>query len=571
MPNGNTIPPEVLRERILSDDYLDLIVQYYNSPEQFLRLYDLLSPEIISYKYAILHIPITGQTPFVNLSEYNYSYIPKLFTPLDTTSLEASGILRTQNQPILNLTGQGILLGFIDTGIEYTHSAFRNSDGTSKILSIWDQTIQDGLPPINFTYGTEYTKEQIDEALRSDQPLEIVPSTDTDGHGTFIAGVAGGSAVPNEDFIGVAPGSTLAIVKLKEAKQNLKDFFMIIGDAPAYQETDIMQGVRYLLQVARANALPLVICIALGTNQGGHSGFTPLSEILEDAISTPNINCVVAAGNEAGMSHHFYGNISGEGDFEDVEIMSGTDASFSLELWGQAPELYSVAITSPIGEIVPQIPARLEESQVITFILEKTVIYIDYEVIERRSGSQIILMRFKDPTPGVWRIRVFCNNHISGVYNLWLPITGFIPKDTVFLRPNPDITLTIPATAEGVLTTSTYSAYDGSIFINSSRGYTRTGYISPDIAAPGVDLYGPRLNNGFTHRTGSSGAAAITTGAIALILNWGLVANRNRLYSSREIRNLIIRGADRSPELLYPNREWGYGKLNVYHIFETLM
>jgi subtilisin family serine protease len=571
MANGNEIFSSELHERVLSNEFLDLIVQYYTPPEQFLSLYESSAPEIINHKYALIHLPITDSTSIINLSQYDYSSIPKLFTLLDTTSLEASGILRTQNQPILNLDGRGIILGFIDTGIEYTHDAFKNSDGTSKILSIWDQTIQDGPPPANFSFGTEYTKEQIDEALNSDTPLEVVPSTDTNGHGTFMAGVAGGSPNSTEDFLGAAPGASIVMVKLKEAKQYLRDFFMISGPAPAYQETDIIWGVQYLLQVSREREMPLVICIGLGTNQGDHSSFTPLCEVLEDAISTINVNAVVAAGNEAGKAHHYYGKLSGEGEFEDVEIMAGTDASFALELWGQAPELYSIAITSPIGEIVPQIPARLEESQVITFILEKTIIYIDYEVIETRSGSQVILMRFQDPTPGVWRIRVFVNNHINGTYNMWLPITGFIPKDTVFLRPNPDTTITIPATAESVLTSSTYNAFDKSIYIHSSRGYTRTGYISPDIAAPGVNLFGPGLNNTYVQRTGSSGASAITTGAVALIINWGLVNNQNRLYSSREIKNLIIRGASRSPDLLYPNREWGYGTLDVYHIFETLM
>lgn len=552
-----------------SENYLDFILQYFSSPEDFLKDHQGQSPEILNYKYGLVRMRADPNRPVLNLAEFHYTSIPKLFTLLDTTSLEASGITEAQRQPLLKLTGKGVVLGFIDTGIEYTHQAFLKSDKSTKIERIWDQTIQSETPPKGFTYGTEYTKEQINEALKNDNPLSIVPSTDLNGHGTFMAGVAGGSAIPSENFIGAAPDATLVVVKLKEAKQSLKDFFLISGTAPAYQENDIIMGVQYLTQVAREIGMPLVICLGLGTNQGDHSSYTPLSDILEDAITKADTNAAVAAGNEAGKSHHFYGKVPGEGGYEEVEINAGTNASFSLELWGQSPEIFSVSIVSPIGEEIPEIPARLEESQVITFILEKTVIYIDYEVVEQRSGSELILMRFRNPTPGIWKIRVYCHNYINGIFHMWLPITGFIPDTTVFLRPNPYTTLTIPSTAVNLMTVSTYNAYNGSLFIHSGRGYTRTGYISPDITAPGVDLYGPVLNDRFSRRTGSSGAAAVTAGGIALILNWGL-EYRNYLYSSREVKNLIIRGAKRSPDLIYPNREWGYGILDIYNIFETI-
>ena len=165
---------------------------------------------------------------------------------MDQTALEVSGILKMQNQPVLALKGRGVLIGFIDTGIDYTNPAFRYSDGSSRIVRIWDQTIQDGTPPVGILYGADYTREQINAALLSENPYDLVPSRDMNGHGTFLAGVACGSESENGDFIGAAPQSEIIMVKLKEAKQYLRDFFFVKDGVPAYQENDIMMAVSYL-------------------------------------------------------------------------------------------------------------------------------------------------------------------------------------------------------------------------------------------------------------------------------------------------------------------------------------
>ena len=571
MPDIDANYIEEMRERIISEDYMEILIPYYTSAKVFLEENANLYPLILNNQYAVIHTPVVTENPMGLLATMSYTSFPKIYTLLDTTSLEATGITRAHNQPILNLTGNNVIIGFIDTGIEYTHKAFRNVDGTSRIDVIWDQTIQTGKVPANYYYGTEYTREQINEALASDAPLSIVPSTDTNGHGTFIAGVAAGSVDGANDFSGAAPGATIAMVKIKPAKQYLKDFFLIDGDAPAYSGDDLVWAIKYLNNFAASQNKPLVLCFGLGTNQGDHSGNSPIEQILANFVSSINNNAIIAAGNEAGSSHHYYGNIPGEDQYDDVELIVGSpNRSFTLELWGDAPELYTVAIRSPTGEEIQRIVPRLQESQVITFTLDPTVIYVDYKVVEERSGSEVIVMRFQSVTPGVWNFRVYCVNYINGIFNMWLPITGLVAPDIVFLRPNPDITLTAPSTSEPIMTVSTYNAYDGSLFINSSRGYTRVGYIKPEIAAPGVNVYGPGLHNQYTRRTGSSVAAAITAGAVALIVNWGLTSASSHLYSSREIKNLIIRGATRSATRLYPNREWGYGTLNVFRIFESL-
>ena len=187
-------------------------------------------------------------------------------------TLNQAGILPVQNYPTLQLKGQGVLIGFLDSGIDYTSRLFRNLDGSTRIAAIWDQTIQSGTPPQGFAYGTEYTRETINAALSSEDPASLVPSVDDTGHGSFVASLAAGGADISEQFLGAAPECTIAMVKLKTAKQYLKEYYCIASDAVCYQETDLLLGVKYLNDLASALDLPLVMCITVGTNMGGHVG-----------------------------------------------------------------------------------------------------------------------------------------------------------------------------------------------------------------------------------------------------------------------------------------------------------
>lgn len=562
---------EEIREMILSNDYLDFIRNFKSSPEVWLQEYENYGAQAFGGGFGMVHIrrDLFSGNPMETLGYYA---VPKLFTTLDTTSLEVSGILQVQTQPLLNYTGKDIILGFIDTGIDYTLPAFRRSDGSSRILRIWDQTIQTGNSPENIFYGSVYTREQMNDALASESPYMVVPSRDEDGHGTLIAGIAAGSPDPSQDFTGAAPGADLVIVKLKPAKQNLRDFYLIRENALSFQETDIMMAMRYLLEVSYELQKPIVICLGLGSTQGSHTGDSPLAQILTYYSGFTGCYITVAAGNEAGMGHHFYGKIDEPGGMQTAEILvNESDRGFSLELWGQPPELYSVGIVSPLGETIQRIPARLGQSVTLRFTLERTVIELYYEIVEAASGNELILLRFRNPTPGIWTIRVYNDVFINGVFHMWLPVTGFLSPDTVFLGPNPDTTLTTPSSTEEVITISTYNAYNGSLFINSSRGYTKDGKIKPDIAAPGVNVPGPQISGGYAPYTGSSVAAAITAGAVALLVNWGMDQNPDRLFTNLEVQGFLIRGATRSPQFLYPNREWGFGTLNLYQIFQNLM
>lgn len=558
-----------IREMILSEEYADVIVPYFPC---FLNQYREQGAQVFNEYYGMIHYPLSERSFAAFFEEgFFYTTVPKLYTLLDTVNLDAAGITQVQNQPVLKLTGQDIILGFIDTGIDYTHPAFRRSDGSSRIYGLWDQTVQTGTPPYDLEYGSVYTRQEINQALALEDPYSLVPSQDEIGHGTALAGIAAGTALPENDFAGAAPQAMIAVVKLKPAKEYLKSFFYVTGDAPAYQMTDIMAGIRYLIRLSEELLKPLVICLGLGTSQGAHSGDSPLDSMLSVTNQFRGIIGVSAAGNEAGRAHHYYGTALNSTEYNAVEILvkEGT-RGFCAELWGQPPEVYAVGFESPLGEVVQKIPPRLSYSENISFILENTKIFVSSEIIQTVSGIQLIFIRFTDPTPGSWKIRVYTGNYNSGSYHIWLPITGFSNPDVTFLEPNPDTTITSPGTSLSVITTAAYNAYNNSLYLNSSRGYTRTGQIKPDIAAPGVNVFAPAPRQRYTTITGTSAAAAITAGASALVMEWGMNRTPSRIFNSEEMKSLFIRGAQRRGDNLYPNREWGYGLLDVYQVFVSL-
>lgn len=206
----------------------------------------------------------------------------------------------------------------------------------------------------------------------------------------------------------------------------------------------------------------------------------------------------------------------------------------------------------------------------VRFILQETVVYITYELVQTTSGSQLILMRFRDPTPGIWNLEVYFSNATSGTFHIWLPIDGFLNTNVRFLNPDPYTTITQPGNSIHVITPGTYNANNQSLYLYSSRGYTRTNQIKPDFAAPGVNVTGPNLRNQYTTRNGSSVSAALTAGSAALLLEWGIKLRPYQYFTTYEIKNYFIRGAKQAPGLTYPNREWGYGTLNLYNIFTSL-
>ena len=557
------------REYALSEDYAEFIVELGQRLEQLTAIQNTCSAPLTT-THAVVYAPISN-LPDNLIQIYGYGIFPSCFGLMDTGSLEASGVTRIRNIPSFSLRGEGVLIGIIDTGIDYTHNAFKNADGTTKIHSIWDQTIQTGEAPEGFFYGSEYTEAQINLALENINPLSVVPSTDEIGHGTFLAGIAAGTESPENNFSGVVPFADIVVVKLRQAKQYTRNFFSIPQDAVCYQETDIMLGVNYLISISNRLVRPLSICIGFGTSQGAHDERGVLSNYLSTIADLRGIGVTIAAGNEGNRGHHYEGIITRGIEYETVELRVGpNEAGFSMELWGDAPSTFSIDILSPTGEFIPRIPARIGETRVIRFIFEQTVIFVDYQIVEAQTGDQLILIRFNEPTEGIWRFRVYSNIDLDSRFNVWLPISNFISDQTYFTQPTPEITLTSPANTIIPINVTAYDYTNQSLFINASRGFTRNNNISPDLAAPGVNLIGPGPNNTHTTMSGTSVAAAHTAGIAAMILEWGIIEGNYTQLDSVEIKNLLIRGARRAPNNVYPNREWGYGILDIYNSFNSL-
>lgn len=337
-----------------------------------------------------------------------------------------------------------------------------------------------------------------------------------------------------------------------------------------------MMGIHYLSLLAEHLHMPLVLCISLGSNSGSHEGTTPLGYTLQDSSQSIGTVNVIAGGNETGLSHHYFGTLPSGQNSEDVEIrVAENERGFVAEFWSDITDLYTVGFISPSGETISRIPMTLGRETRLTFLLESTVITVSYIPTESGSGRQLIFFRFENPTAGVWRIRVFNSLYLNGRYHIWLPVESFCKPETIFLRPNPDTTITNPGNARFPITISAYNHVDGSIYIHSSRGFTINERIKPDLAAPGVDVYGPTVspvpdNNSdmpMTRKSGSSVSAAHAAGAIANLVSWGLIAGNDMTMSDASIRGYLVRGAGRTPGYEYPNKEFGYGTLNLYQSF----
>lgn len=557
------------RFKITSEDYADFII-VYNRNLRVLENFPGGSVHLMNDRFAIVYLPREELTAR-SITQYGYDAIPLCFGLTSEQSIEATGIRRLRRLPAFNLRGQGVLIGIIDTGIDYTNPIFIRPDGTTRIRAIWDQTIDTPRYPTPFLYGTQYLAEDINMALRSENPYEVVPSVDEIGHGTMLAGIAAGNEVADSDFSGVAPDAEIIVVKLKQAKETLRDFFVIPPGPPCFMENDIMWAVQYMIMTARNIGKPIAVCCGLGTSLGSHDGRGSLGSMMSVSADFPGVVINVAAGNEGNTRRHFFGEVDQSVGFSTVELNIGeNEPGFSMELWGTAPNTYSIDILSPSGEYIPRIVESLRFNRVISFVFEETQLSVDYQMVEATTGDQLILMRFRNPTPGIWRFQVYSRGDLKGIFHIWLPSGDFISRNTYFIQPNEDTTVTSPGTALVPITVTAYNPENNNLFPPSSRGFTRANDIKPELAAPGVNILSPTLDHGFALVSGTSAATAHMTGVTAMLLEWGIVRGFYNNIDTVEVKKFLIRGAKRSPTLTYPNQDWGYGIVDIYNVFNTL-
>ena len=586
--------PKLCKEKIISEEYADWIIDFELTEE--LRLLDQSGVdycyEKIDEELGIIYVK-KNQIEEMNLLNYPYQQIPAVlgFPGLITESvtegfnddpLIQSGIMQIQAEP-LELVGEGVVIALIGTGIDYRNPLFQNPDGTTRILAIWDQTIEDGTESKEVPFGRVYSRGEINQALKEENPETYIPTRDEKGITTVMAAVAAGSNIINPSvFTGAAPRADLVVVKCKECKKYLREYYLLSDKAAAYQSTDLMLAIKYVDSFVREFFRPVIFCIGFGTNLGSHSGTSPLSRYLKRIGEKRGRTVIITGGEEGNRSHHFYGkfnnsNISDQNSkVIEMEIRVGEDErGFLMEVWGRIPDRFLISVKSPSGEEIPSFGIRSNKGREYTFIYEKTKITATYALITSGGGDELISFRFQAPTPGIWTVSIEKEEGISeSDFHAWLPLEDFLSSETYFLKPDPEITLTVPSFTENAVCVSSYSTKTNSIYVESGRGFSRGIQIKPDLAGPAVNISVPgksfpgQLRVG--RQTGSILAAALTAGGTAQLLQWAYTDRKANYLNSNEVKDLLILGAKREGRTSYPNSFWGFGRLSIQGIFDIL-
>lgn len=567
----NEIPGVQPENPAQSEHFGDFIVKYMQNVENTMELFPGTTFQAVNEIFGILYVPLEN-TGELEITGTSYNSIPKCYTYMDMEAAGASGITRLHDHPYLKLRGKGTAVAVIDSGIDYQNEVFRNAGG-SRIAYLWDQSLEEesDMGAAKVPYGRLFRKRDIDLALDSENPFSIVPSRDTNGHGTALAGIAAGNMVQGENFTGAAPEATLIIIKVKPAKQYLRNFYLYPPEAEVFQEDDVMMAIAFAIRLAKELGVPLSICVGIGSSQGAHLGTNALSQYVDYVANFSQVSVSVAAGNEGNTRNHSTGIFSQEREKIVTELrVAEREQGFTMEFWGEPPEIYELSIQSPTGEILEVSSSIGSRTQELSFVFVETKVYVNYILIERQTGYSLVYIRFFHPASGIWKIFTQGKNKQNVQFHMWLPVEGLISQDTYFLEPSPYTTVTAPGDARNSITATAYQHRDGSIYIAAGRGYTPNGMVTPHLAAPGVNVKVPLVRGGFGTRSGTSISAAQTAGIAALLFEWAIIRDNQPFFTGSSVKYYLQRGARREENMQYPNPEWGYGRVDLYHTFELL-
>lgn len=543
----------------------ELIVKYHGDIMRIAN--DVIRIELLTEGYAIVTIPENLIEGFANLEEVEYIEKPKrLFFSL-LEGKRASCILPVTIQPPF-LSGRGVLAAIIDSGIDYAHMDFRNADGTTRLLALWDQTVEPDAekgfyPPEGFVIGTEFSEMQINEALVQPTRAErvaMVPSRDVSGHGTAVAGIAAGNgAESNGIYEGAAPGSELLVVKLGQA------------DVEGFpRTTELMRALAYVVRKAINVGKPVAVNLSFGNTYGAHNGGSLLERYIDNIAEIGKSVICVGSGNEGASAGHVAGRLA-ETTVAELAI-APYEASLNVQLWKNYADLFRVFLIAPSGR---QIEIDISKEGKQTVILDDTTLLIYSGDPKPYATNQEIYFDFIPTesyiTSGIWSFRLEPVRIVSGDYYFYLPSAVTRNADTRFYRPTPETTLTIPATAAKVITVGAYDViYDayadfsgrGSVNIGDNLIEAGGGNIKPTLVAPGVNITSASVFGGYSSFTGTSFAAPFVTGSAALMMEWGIVRGNDPYLYGEKVKAYLIRGARQLPGYaVFPNAQVGYGAL----------
>lgn len=555
------------QEIIYSEDYLD-IIEIGVADE----IPGVECTQQVNSQIKVVHIKKKGsciddylKIPYIAIR------IPNVFGISGKQGRDKLGSNALKELSKLEFKGQGVLIGVLDTGIDYTHPAFIYEDGTSKIVSIWDQSKPGNPPPKNYMYGTEYSREEINKALKAEDPYSIVEEKDEVGHGTFIAGLAAGQINSKENFHSAAPEAELVIVKIKQAKKCLQDFFFTGGNV-AFQDNDVLLGMKYLFDKSKELGKPIVIVYTGESCINAHAStpVDPIAILAADLGRNNGVIIMVSVGDEADKGHHYLGSFKepdgsiSKKKVQEVQFnVAEGQAGMSFSMWAKEPDRLTVGLTSPQGSSTGKVLYKSNIIQEFTFITEETVIVVDYVYRQRFGGQQAIHFRIAKPTPGIWSFEVYGDEVVTGEYNIWLPVSSFMQETTRFLQPSPDITIVTPSSSESVISIGAFDSIYNSIYAASGRGFTTDNAVKPDVVDIGVNVVGPIANKEYGSMTGAFVATALAAGSVALLLQWGIVEGNDVAIDTVLAKSYLIGGATRKANITYPSKEWGYGELNI--------
>ncbi len=540
-----------MAEKIISEAYLDLILDK-QSAEKYADG-DNITP--LEAQRAILHVPENHMGKNA-LGIYPYEMFPALFTGTADSILEAEEAGGIPQQDF-GLSGQGVLVAVIDTGIAYTHSAFLRQDRTPRIVSIWDQTLTQGPCPEGFSYGTEYRREDICRALQSTQPLQAVASCDAVGHGTMLAAVLAGNTDAKTACSGVAPAAELVVVKLKPAKHNLCRLLCVPEEAHSCQETDVILAMEYVRQVALRKGMPLVICLAIEPCQGNRVDTGVLGDYLHRLAQAERIGVVMAAGDQ--QRHAMRTMTQGEKHTELAWYVHENDSEFALELWECTPNRVCMELISPTGEPIGPVYPRAGRCMPFQLLFSPTQVWVNSSVQRNTSGKQLFLLRFQNAQAGLWRCKIHNVDYRSCILHAWLPSGAWGTEKTAFVNPSTTQTIVQPASAKAYLTINAYPTRTNAEVSESGIG----GDTAPDLAAPCGGFRYPLLRGKVCSIGGVGAAAAYAAGMMALVFEWAVVRKHYPHMTGADAKQLLLRGAKQE-------ESGGCGKLDFLGFLENL-
>lgn len=515
--------------------------------------------------------PIIENTRILeNIDSLTFPESPDSFTP-QNPSQDSDFFHNTPTDNILNSTpanpnpaknnlfGSGILIAIIDSGIDYAHPDFRREDGSTRILELWDQTLD-----------RFFSESDINQALQASSVQEryqIVPSRDLSGHGTHVTGIAAGNGrASNGQYRGVAPESSLLIVKLG------------VSDPDGFpRTTELMRAVDYVLQKAFSLRMPVAVNLSFGNNYGSHDGSSLLETYLDNVASYWKSCIVTGTGNEGASRIHTSGNFlqtasrtsvsDAPGRFPPAVIpfsVSDYESGVNLQLWKSYSDEIEISLRHPNGTVIGPFQELLGTYR---FSVGYTQLLVYYGKPSPYSTSQEIYLDFIPQgnfiDAGLWELTLTPRRIVSGTYDLWLPGQSVLGSGTGFLYPTEDTTLTIPSTASKVISVGAYNATFNSYASFSGRGFTRMEHrVKPDLAAPGVNIISAAPGGGYTSKSGTSMATPFVTGSSALLMEWGIQRGNDPYLYGEKVKAYLIRGTKKLPAFTeYPNPYIGWGTL----------